>query len=413
MANVPVTLTMNGTAIVPDPGQGPVGPQGPTGPQGPAGPKGPAGPPGLSGGADSVFYTHPSMRFVDPDNGSDSLHGLTPTGAKKTIQAAYDAVPINLTNRNGVPIADRQGGTVILMPGRHDVGPGVKMWRSKPCVVAGLLPTGNPRPSISGGRVVNPGVIVYSDQQPQELFSIGLDPLDTGHNSYGYVFQDFHYELAGSTKYVIHGIQNNALTVRNIAGRHTNPVSGNYAIRVVNASDTTGADASWGRIHNNWTHGTGLLQVLATSPQGLNVNQWVVRDNVCHGFTGMTSPFIYMERAIGCTIADNNLETAAIAIEFGGDSGGENNVQNHLRGNNGEGVAVWLKADRLWSSRMDDMYNRHPAEGDIIANLGANTGHNIITETVSTPFNNLYSSNPWTDAGKGNVFLDPTKLASL
>lgn len=125
-------LSVNGTPVIDDSGawvgspsglQGPPGPpgppgaqgipglpglDGPPGPVGPMGMMGPAGPPGPAGPAGPGWTTTTAamVLFVNATTGNDANDGLSPTTAKRSIQAAVDALPKVIRHNVDIEIAN-------------------------------------------------------------------------------------------------------------------------------------------------------------------------------------------------------------------------------------------------------------------------------------------------------------------
>lgn len=93
-ADALVRVASTPAAVVAGP-RGPRGEQGPPGERGsdgPPGPEGPAGPTGPSG-AGPFFGAPGAVQYVKSDTGNDTNDGLSWTSAKRTLLAAYDALP--------------------------------------------------------------------------------------------------------------------------------------------------------------------------------------------------------------------------------------------------------------------------------------------------------------------------------
>ncbi len=377
-----------------------------------------AGPPytqAQSGGATTVvsgFRASPVILYVDPVDGDDANSGQSPTAAKASIQAAYDAIPNLEIDKKGYPINGKQGGLIELLPGRHDVGKGLRIQRLKPVELrCAMRPHRLP-------SVVDVGAVIFSsaDPAPAQLIGIGL-ARDTKLNAQGHVFRRITFELKGATTAAIRAKSWTYGVVEDCGAFHLDPgkTPNGWFIDVLNAGEVNGADSSWQRITNNNVRRLGLYRGRVTAPRGLNNNQHVFRDNVVFGTRRRKEALIYLESAQGCSIMNNNLEFGTIAMQFDRVT----NSGNVIMGNSGENIHIWLKADKFYGNTMIDAGSRspvrnqaNPAKNSKLYDLGRATGHNLIIEAVTTGFADLYNDSPTAvvDAGKGNVRIDPDSL---
>jgi len=368
----------------------------------------------------SVTYDTPNIRYVDPIRGNDSNSGHTPRRAKATIQAAYDAIPVLQTDRNGYPVNVRQGGQINLLPGRHDVGDGLKLQKSKPVEIIGPMRPQR-RVEIFDNKASDIGAIIYSSEDPEQLVGIGLAP-DTSQNGYGFQFRQITFEMRGTTTHAIRAYDTSFLVVEDCGARHFEiaRTPNAWLVGSVNRGVLRGQDTSWHRIINNCTSRVGLYQNKVTVPEGRNSNQHVIRDNVCFGHRRRTEALIYLEHSQGSTIQSNNLEGGAIAIEFGAPARGYTiSTSNLIMGNSGEAIHLWLKATRFYGNIVMDTGSRHPkrnqsdpAKNSKLYEFSKQTGNNLVVDAVTTGFGNLYDNTPLAvlDAGSGNTRIDPKNL---
>lgn len=375
---------------------------------------GTAPPPPPSGGGSG--YLSPNIMHVDPVSGNDANDGQSWASSKRTIQAAYDAIPIDGPDSNGYPSGLRQGGRIWLSEGRHDVGAGVNFQRRKPVELLSVIgnPTRTAFPDGPGGTLAMPGAVIYSTQNPQpaQLIGIGLGP-DSTNGAYGHVFKDLIFEGNGTLDTIIRTeVMNNGL-IQNCSARHldssTSPNC--FFVRVLNTGIPSNSDASWNRLYDNLCAGMGLYEGKITEPGGRNNNGHVFRDNRCFGDTNRTEAFVYMEGASGCLISGNNFENGAIAMQFEG-SGGATVTGNLLIGNTGERIDTWLKGGTSFTGNiMIDSGARSPnvVTNPLLYDISSACHHNIIIEAVSTQFANLYGSPPiGVNADPETVRIDPT-----
>ena len=359
----------------------------------------------------------PNILYVDPTNGIDSNSGRSPAAAKATIQAAYNAIPV-VQESGGFPVNVRQGGLINLLQGRHDVGAGLNLFKSKPVEIVGPF-RAQRRPEISGSQSADVGAVIYSSTKTTQLIGIGV-ARDTIQNGYGFAFRQITFEMRDTTEYAIKAHDTNFLVVEDCGARHfdiaTTPNA--WLVGSLNQGILQGQDTSWHRITNNSTTGCGLYEGKVTPPGGTNSNQHVISGNVCFGHAARTKAFIYLENCQGSTIMGNNLETGKTAIEFGNNPDGFTiSTGNLIMGNSGESIHTWIKATRFYGnivmdpgSRVPTRNQADPADNSKLYNLSKLTGHNIILDSVTTAFGDLYDDNPLAvvDAGSGNVRIDPT-----
>lgn len=351
-----------------------------------------------------ILYVHPE--------GSDNNDGLSKSSPKQRIQSAYDALPAPDLS-GGFPVDATGGGLINLMPGRHDVGTGLSLFRQKPVELRSVI--GNPARrlgNLSGTRVAI-GAILYSSEstQPDELVALGIGgagTTDTTNNANGHTFRDVQFELAGVCTAAIRAENWNQGLVIGCSAQHldeaTEPDA--WLCDVLNTGEVVGSDTSWNQMIGNLVNRMGLYKGVTTTTNGLNNNCHVIDRNICFGNATRTDALVEIHRGIGCAITNNNFETSPKAVELLGDSGGANGSRNYMAGNSGEGCPIWLRARDQNHLIMLDGGNRTASATDVLIDI-ADGGDNLVIEAAISILNAGYDrDDAWVDTA-GTARISP------
>lgn len=244
--------------------------------------------------------------YVNPTNGSDSDTGLSPMNAMATISAAYTALKTyaeaNITAIGGVIGV----GTIILSPGRHDVGTSFIPAHRRPVIIKGTR-SGHFTPT--GGSLSQSASIIYSSSgaSPTELIRYGGD--SGAAQGFGLEIEDVSFELASThTSAILLRAINHFRAERCVAYSASGSGMNAYFVRVDNDS-AYGGDGSWGKILDCKTSQVGLLYMSTTG----QFNYWNISRNDCT--MGLTVPYgIYLvcsQYTSACFIGYNHFEAGS------------------------------------------------------------------------------------------------------
>ena len=229
------------------------------------------------------------IRFVLSSGGSDAADGLTWDTAKATAQAAYGALPAT-------------GGVVMFGPGRHNVGAGLLLDRTKPVRLQG----------VGRWRGFASAILPYTGSDPC-LYSYGPSVVDLSTplaftDGQGFEFYDLVFEIAATTLYGIYAPCVTRARVRNCMFLSLNPTG--WGVYTLNDA-TRGDDASWWRVTDNVAVGCGLFKAAGGGPppsqNNSQHNDIIVADNEGQA-SGATVPFVWLTFAHRSVVKDNSLE---------------------------------------------------------------------------------------------------------
>jgi hypothetical protein len=250
------------------------------------------------------------VRYVDYVNGLDANDGLSPSGAKKTIQNAYNDL-VSVAGATYTLVGGHQGvGRIYLSPDDHDVGTGLVLNLNRPVEIYGTR---------SGAGVYNlqdsASRIMSSSALATELVKIdkGADVVGRGFD-----FVDVAFQISSTT--------NTALTkviyAQGVCHLHVERcIAYNAqatATTVCFIYHESYGDASWARIINNVSAHMQFYKA-PVAPNGTNYNRNLIQKNRI--YYGGTSPIIHLEGDWFCgDVSFNNLEgpTNAPAIQLDG-----------------------------------------------------------------------------------------------
>lgn len=234
-------------------------------------------------------------------SGDNANDGLTSRNSKRTLAAAYSALPST-------------GGTIIANPGRYDVGTGFALTRNKPIYLRGAVRPPSFIPSTTLVPLSYNCAIIYSSGNPVSLITtIGGTASD---RCSGCRIENILFELSGTNTMqaidadtCVHWeVTENYFFADKITGPSPITVRAIWCHWTGSYADN---DASWWRV---W-HNRGNNVALATFGDPVNIgnnNQNVVYANVMLGLdqtnTG-TRPCISFYGAHRCSTRDNNIES--------------------------------------------------------------------------------------------------------
>lgn len=234
-------------------------------------------------------------------SGSDSNDGLSPSRAMATLQAAYDSLPNTSGNDHG-------GGTIVLLPGYHDVGTGfVGDGLQKHAVVTSFTGWHPWKNAAARGATVPLGyATIYTSQNATSLVTIGNEA-GAATNQEGWAFLGIGFDMTdGDTTWAIDARDVLYGQVHGCAfegGTDMNLNRQAIRCRVVNASD-----ASYWKVTNNWTRLLGLAHF---GDGATNNNGHFFGWNVI--FTGNDSDGIVLDHATRCWTLANNFEGSTMS----------------------------------------------------------------------------------------------------
>ncbi len=281
-----------------------------------------------AGGGGSFVYPQSAIQyFVDYANGSDSNSGLGPSNAFQTIQAAYNAAKTyaEATYLN-IPTSSQLGvGTINLLPGYHDLnGTALAITGNRPARFVGAM---------SGARVWFPSIaqpIIVSSSNLTEMVRIGTNANNSqkgqGHSFQGVAFQVSPTNNASLTKVIWVSVCGN-FHVENCSFDTTTNATNLTAVAIYHDDLTTSSgEAGWFRIIRNFSAEMALYySITGTGATGGNFNRGLIEGNVC--FYGGSYPMVgFYANTNACTVAYNNFEGPAVAVEFGGNGSSSNNL---------------------------------------------------------------------------------------
>ena len=307
------------------------------------------GPPsGSAGGGLAGTYPNPLLNwqpatgliaYVDYVNGNDSNSGLYPSYAFKTIAAAYSALT-TIALAHFTAVGGRiDSGTIILLPGDHDVGTGLVLDYRYRITLQGTLSGGVADPAVgitnSGSRIVS------SSSSATALILIG----STSNVTYGNRICDVGF--------VVNPAVNTSLTacvrvqatdyfqMERCQGITSDSSQQNVYLLEQNPGGSA-QDNAWVRFLNNNTNGLPLYY----APTGTNFNRGFLGYNVAQfGGAGATVPMIWLQGdwASGIVMG-NNLEGGLNAPHLQVDAGAATNnlyLNNAGESNNTGGTSFY------------------------------------------------------------------------
>lgn len=284
---------------------------------------------GLSADVDLEDVFKHLVRYVDFAHGSDANRGLSAGRAKKTIQAAYDdlkaAAGGSYTAEGG-----RLGvGTIVLLPGVHDVGTGVLIDWDRPVAIKGTR--SGPRdhaPQNTASRVISSSAAVV------RFFNIAGE--SASQITRGVSFEDISFRmdhtLNTALTSIIRAKRVGYLTVERCSFTN-NDLTTNVSVSAILHEDSTTSDGEggWCRIRDNACSRMQLYRS-TTGGSGGNFNRGRISDNVV--FYGGSLPMIHIDaNTNGYLVDGNNLEGTAVGIEVGPNG---TYTQNTFLNNSGE-----------------------------------------------------------------------------
>jgi hypothetical protein len=254
-----------------------------------------------------VYQTGNDVRFVAGTgtggvSGSDSNDGLHPSKSFATIQAAYNS-------------CSSRGGTIILLPGAHNVGSGFVGTNNKIGVFR----------SVSGARdglaANNAPVITGTGASLFTMSSAGPSI------NQGWSFFGLEFDIRNANN--LRAIQVNDINMMTVERCNCYGVTGveKYMVR---SNYPLFDDASWYRLGDNRTQYCGIADLGSGESVG-NSNQHVIANNII--FAGNTSWGMKLFNAQRCSIYANNIEgNGPGGIKLTGAS-----KYNYIHWNGGEG----------------------------------------------------------------------------
>lgn len=265
---------------------------------------------------DSLLFPTSSRVLFVSGSGIDSNSGRGPGQAKRTLAAAYAALP----SPNGAA-AGPAPGVIYCLPGRYDVGAGLALTRGKPVAIRGVVPVSPYVVSTSVAPLSLDCAIIYTSTGAVSMITTIGGVAATQMN--GCDFEDLLFEFSNpATKYAIDA---NSVWYGHVnrcyffADKTTGPAAVD-AVGVFVRDDTTyggsGTDCSWWRFDDNKVINMALAVV---GDSGGNNNHQIFTRN--HGF-GLTHtntsalPFITVINGNRCYVRDTNVEAYNVGIKF-------------------------------------------------------------------------------------------------
>lgn len=256
------------------------------------------------GTADAAAANSDALLFV-AERGNDRHSGRELGHPLRSLHAAYARLPM-------------AGGTLVVGPGRYDVGRGLALRRTKPVWIIGDV-----RPTKYAGTAWSyypggPAAVIHSSAGAASLVTT-LRP-GVRHNGYGFRFSNLVFEMtAPSTKTAIDA---NSVNMGEVDGcifwAGSTASADAVAVRVY-TDNRHGNDGSWWRIHDNVAGGLALAVLGNDTGARYNSNQHVVRENIgfgrSHALT-QARPFIRIVGGNRCVIRDNNIEGYHIGVQL-------------------------------------------------------------------------------------------------
>lgn len=233
--------------------------------------------------------------------GDDANDGLSQAAPKRTLQAAYTALPST-------------GGTLFVAPGRYDMGAGWDLTRGKPVSVVGLV---KPPPYIASTTTapltVN-AAIIYTSTNAASLITTLAGTAATKMN--GLRFENLLFEMSGTSTAI--ALDLTSCNYGEVTGcyffsdKTTGPSPVTVQGMYVRASSSYGDnDSSWWRVWNNRCMNAALGTFGNATGTKLSCNQQVITGNVGLGLSRLTTttlPFISIYGGHRCVVRDNNIE---------------------------------------------------------------------------------------------------------
>ena len=350
------------------------------------------------------------QRYVDPVNGLDTNNGWTIARAMKTIQAAYDdlsAAAEVITSVAPASTARIHIGEVILLPGGHDIGNGLLWRRSRAVLLRGLHSTMRWR---TGGSAT---VIPARALSVPYLFTTGtptqfIDFTDDSINGYGFGFRDFEMwvDVAGVDWGIKH-INVNQSYVERVnfirVGDSAADVDMTFLYGFADEALVTGSDMSWWRVDNCFTSGTAL-SFYGIDGTARNNNRHTISRNICFG-PGTTMNCVTLHFGNGCSIWGNNFEAFLRGVLL--DTGSH---QNHVFGNGGESVDVFIRVEDGNSNTIIEQGIKQPDATDKLFSAAPGAHSNIVMGSSFTTAWNLYASSAAFGDDGNNFALLPSNI---
>jgi hypothetical protein len=226
-------------------------------------------------GAGGGYPASALVAFVDYANGLDTNNGFSPSTAFKTIQAAYNALKTyaeaNYTAYAGLlPV-----GTVVCLPGDHDVGAGVTLSGTRPAKFCGWTHgMGHVHAPNSESRIVT------SSNTATSMFAI----TETTVNGYGCEFRDLAFQvgssgnagLVGTALGVIYTNRQDYLKVVDCMADVSDGTTHISTPFIHQATSGTDPDSAWASIIGNTV---GRLALARFASGGVNFNYIDIQRN--------------------------------------------------------------------------------------------------------------------------------------
>lgn len=292
------------------------------------------------------------VQYVHVD-GSDSANGLLPDRPKATVEAAYADL-------------DAAGGVIVLGPGRHDVGDGLALNRTKPAVIEGVARWR--RYYTTSDFTTYPGTdpVLYSSTGAERLVTFDLPNVLT--NAYGFAFTQFVFEISPTTEIAVDLFGVNQARIEDCMFWSKNTTA--IAVRAFHGQGTLSNDCSWNRVVNCQASRCQFLDVT-----GPNINQWVITDNVIFGHNEVPLG-MKLRGTHRCVVRDNNVELFATGIQLGED--GHVTFGNELTGNGGEGVSTFYEIARASANFITGPGRSSPTIAHRFCHFGVNSAQNVV-----------------------------------
>jgi len=361
--------------------------------------------------------------------GREEMRAIAPGDEKPTGTPAFDgttdgpASPYVRSIRPGESIQDayaslpaESGGVIYLLPGRHDVGDGLTLDRTKPVSLVGLARW---RRHVSTEDLDEPehvpGAVLHSSTSAPWLIDT-TQPMDSVVNGFGFEFRNLVLDFRTSEIGILadnvnHGVVENCF----FAG----PGGDAWAIMLVTKDSfvqpgtSHGDDASWWRVMNNNARDCGLFAALGAFGGNTPAYQWnhnnhLIEGNVCFQASA-TTPAIWLRGGHRSHLVANNLEgdwDPAILLE--------SCWQSRSDGNAGESSLEGITFVRLEGSSaclISDL-GASTSSGQTLIQMDAGSGDNIVLAPALTAERSLYGPDGYVDEGVNNLIVSPAATRS-
>jgi hypothetical protein len=315
------------------------------------------------------------IRFLAASGGNDSNDGLSPTQAKATAAGAYSSLPST-------------GGSIMLLPGRHDVTTGLVLTKGKRLAIYGLGHWQRSDSSAGSTWASGGGAVLFTSEAtpPTKLISWTV----ANDNEEGFTAKNVIFECKDGVENAIYADSVNHGIIEDCAFFMKDATA--IAIVLDNESGVTGDDASWWRVKRNNCIGARFFDTVGPA----NHNGIILAENVVF-HNG--ARHISIQNGHRCIIRENNVEgdTTGPFIELLSSDG------CRLDGNSGECSTagnIFIQLDASHGNLLSDIGTSTPSATDVLYSFinGSQDNLALISPYTQSGIANYGDSTMWSDS---------------